>query len=160
MPNSMDGEDLSVGGHVIRAVDVGSSDVPSSSVVHIPELAAVLSGDVAYNNTHMWLAGSTAATRADWLTALDRIEKLNPTTIINGHKDPAAPDDDAHRILDQSREYLLDFDQAAAAAGSPADLVAAMLARYPDLGNPYTLWVAAHDQPELTAAATKVMAGR
>ena len=24
--------------------------------------------------------------------------------------------------------------------------------RYPDLGNPYTLWVAAHDQPELSAA--------
>lgn len=153
VPNPMQGDWLSIGGHVVRAVDVGSSDVPSSSVVHIPELATVVSGDVAYNGMHLWLAGSTAATRAAWLAALDRVETLNPTTIVTGHKHPAAPDDDAGRILDQSRQYLLDFDQAAAAAGSPGDLIAAVLARYPDLGNPYTLWAAANDQPELIAAA-------
>lgn len=151
-PNPMEGEELTIGGHLVRAIDVGSSDVPRSTVVHIPELAAVVGGDVAYNNIHMWLAGSTAATRAAWLAALDRVETLNPSTIITGHKDPAAPDDDARRILDQSRQYLLDFDHAAAAASSPADLITAMLARYPELGNPYTLCVAAHDQPELSAS--------
>jgi glyoxylase-like metal-dependent hydrolase (beta-lactamase superfamily II) len=151
VPDPVHGEELSVGGHLVAAVDVGSSDVPSSSVVHIPELATVVSGDVAYNDMHMWLAGSTTATRVAWLAALDRIEALGPTTIITGHKDPGAPDDDARRVLDQSREYLSHFDQAATAAGSPADIIAAMLSRYPDLGNPYTLWVAAHDQPELFA---------
>lgn len=151
-PSPIDLAELTIGGHVVRAVDVGSSDVPSSTVVHVPELATVVGGDVAYNDVHMWLAGSTAASRAGWLAALDRVETLEAATIIAGHKDPAAAEDDARRILDQSRQYLLDFDEATAGAGSPADLVAAMLARYPDLGNPYTLWVAAHDQPELRAA--------
>jgi glyoxylase-like metal-dependent hydrolase (beta-lactamase superfamily II) len=151
----MTGDELTIGGHTIRAIDVGSSDVPSSSVIHIPELATVISGDVAYNGMHMWLAGSTAATRAAWLDALDCIQTLNPKTIITGHKAPAAPDDDAARILAQSRQYLLDFDSAAAVAASPTVLIASMLASYPNLGNPYTLWVAAHDQPELAATASQ-----
>ena len=148
-PAPMDGDEISFHGHVIRTVDVGSSDVPISSVVHLPELNTVVSGDVAYNGMHMWLAGSTAASRANWLDALDAVEALRPRTIITGHKDPDAVDDDANRILDQSRQYLLEFHQAAASCDSPADLIAAVLARYPDLGNPYTLWVAANDQPEL-----------
>ena len=159
VPHPMTGDELSVGGYTIRAVDVGSSDVPSSSVIHIPELATVISGDVAYNGMHLWLAGSTAATRAGWLGALDRIERLEPTSIITGHKDIAAPDDDAARILDRSRQYLSDFDEAAGAADTPTDLIASMLAHYPNLGNPYTLWVAAHDQPELLTRPAKARTG-
>lgn len=148
-PQPMSDEELRVGGHLLRTVDVGVSDVPASSIVHIPELDTVVSGDVAYNGMHMWLAGSTAATRTSWLEALDAVDALQPRTIITGHKEPAAPDDDAHRILDQSRQYLLDFHQAAAECESPAELIAAVLAHHRNLGNPYTLWVAAHDQPEL-----------
>lgn len=153
VPHPMSGDELTVGGHVLRTSDVGYSDVPASSVVHIPEIDAVISGDVAYNGMHMWLAGSTAATRTSWFKALDTIEALQSRTIITGHKNPDAPDDDANRILDQSRQYLLDFHEAAQSCDSPADLIAAVLNRHPNLGNPYTLWVAAHDQPELTNRA-------
>ncbi len=149
VPDPMVSGELVLGQHIIRTIDVGYSDVPASSVVHLPEIDTVISGDVAYNGMHMWLAGSTAATRTSWLKALDTIEALQSRTIITGHKDPAAPEDDANRILDQSRQYLLDFHEAAESCDSPTDLIAAVLARYPHLGNPYTLWVAAHDQPEL-----------
>lgn len=149
VPHPMTGDQLMLGEHVMRTIDVGYSDVPASSVVHIPELETVISGDVAYNGMHMWLAGSTAATRASWLEALNTIESLRPRTIIAGHKDPHAPDDDAARVLDQSHQYLLDFDRAAAAYDSPKDLISSMMTQHGDLGNPYTLWVAAHDQPEL-----------
>lgn len=153
VPDAMVGDELILGTQVVRTIDVGYSDVPVSSVVHLPELATVISGDVAYNGMHMWLAGSTAATRAGWLRALGSIEALQPRAIIAGHKDPNAVDDDAGRILDQSREYLVDFGVAAASCDSPADLIAAVLDRHPALGNPYTLWVAAHDQPELMSRA-------
>jgi glyoxylase-like metal-dependent hydrolase (beta-lactamase superfamily II) len=145
VPDALDG-DLMLAGHLLRAIDVGYSDVPSSSVLHVPEQDTVVCGDVAYNGVHMWLAGSTPATRGKWLEALNAIEKLQPRTIIAGHKDPGAPDDDAARVLDESRQYLQDFEQAAA-AGSPADVIAAVMARHGDLGNPYTLWFAAHNLP-------------
>ena len=130
-----------------RAVDVGRGDVECSSVVHVPDLDLVVAGDVVYNNVHPWLAGSTPSSRAAWLEALDGVEKLGASTIITGHKDAAAPDDDAHRCLDATREYIAAFDAAAAASDSPTDLFGRLTATHPDLGNPYTLWVAVHDQP-------------
>ena len=151
-PNPMSRNVLTLAQHEIQTIDVGSSDVPASTVVHITDLDTVLSGDVVYNGIHLWLAGSTTATRAAWMWALDTVEALSPRIIIAGHKDPAAPDDDAHRILDQTRQYLSCFDEAAAACDSPEDLISAVLARYPSLGNPYTLWVAANDQPDLIHA--------
>jgi glyoxylase-like metal-dependent hydrolase (beta-lactamase superfamily II) len=129
-----------------RAVLVGQSDVEASSVVHVPDLGVVLSGDVVYNGIHPWLAGSTPATRSAWLAALDVVEQLAPRTIIAGHRDPGAADDDAARLIEATRTYIQDFGAAAATAGSSAELVALMLARHGDLGNEYTLWVAAGSQ--------------
>jgi glyoxylase-like metal-dependent hydrolase (beta-lactamase superfamily II) len=141
------GSDLLLGeSPVVRAVLVGQSDVEVSSVVHVPDLDVVLSGDVVYNGIHLWLAGSTPATRSAWLAALDAVEQLAPRTIVAGHRDPAAADGDAARLLDQTRSYLADFDQAAATADDSAELVAAMLDRYGSFGNEYTLWVAAGSQ--------------
>jgi hypothetical protein len=82
----------------------------------------------------------------EWIDALDTMEGLAPTTIITGHKDPAAPDDDATRILDESRQYIRDFDEAVAVSDSAGEIITIMSGRYPDLSNPYTLWVAAQDQ--------------
>ena len=61
--------------------------------------------------------------------------------------DPDAPDNDGSRLLDHTRQYIHDFDQAAAASSSGQEVVSRMTAKYPDLGNPYTLWLAAYTQP-------------
>jgi hypothetical protein len=92
------------------------------------------------------------------MKALDAIEALHPREVITGHKDPVAPNDDAARILDESRSYLANFNHAAASCDSPRDLLRAVLDRYPHLGNPYTLWAAAHDQPEMLVRAAETHA--
>ncbi len=144
VPAALGGDEMYVSGHPLRAVSVGQSDVPDSTVLHLPELNVVVCGDVAYNGIHMWLQGSTPATRAAWLESLDAIEQLSPRRLVAGHKDPRASDDDAARVLDFSRRYLADFDAATAADPEPSAVINAMLIKYPDLGNPYTLWVAAN----------------
>ena len=108
--------------------------------------AAVCSGDIVYNNIHMWLRNSTPDSRETWLASLDAVAALQPSTIITGHKDPDAPDDDATRVLDQSRRYIEDFDQAVATSSTPREVFDAMLAKYPTYGNRYTLFVAASCQ--------------
>jgi hypothetical protein len=40
-----------------------------------------------------------------------------------------------------------DFDSVVRASQDGAVTVAAMTEKYPDLGNPYTLWLAAYTQP-------------
>ena len=114
--------------------------------MHVPDLHTVCSGDIVYNDIHMWLWNSTPDSRKTWLASLDDVAALKPSTIITGHKDPAALDDDAARVLDQSRRYIEDFEQTLARSSTPLELIDAMLARYPTFGNRYTLFVAASTQ--------------
>jgi glyoxylase-like metal-dependent hydrolase (beta-lactamase superfamily II) len=142
-PIALPGNELRLEGHSLRCLHVGQSDVEQSSVVHVPQLDAVVAGDVAYNRVHMWLAGSDTKARAAWIESLNSIERQHPEIVIAGHKDPSAPDDAAARVLDESRQYITDFDDIVEASASAQEIVAKMLAKYPDLGNPYTLTFAA-----------------
>ena len=77
---------------------------------------------------------------------MDAVASLRPSTIITGHKDPAAPDDDGRRILDQSRTYIEDFEKALATASSAPEVIKSMMEKYGSYGNPYTLFAAAWSQ--------------
>ena len=134
-------------GHPLLFRTIGRADAGAfATIVHVPEMRAVCSGDIVYNNIHMWLRDSTADSREAWLASLDAVAALEPTTIITGHKDPDAPDDNATRVLDQSRRYIEDFDQTVAKFSTPREVIDAMLAMYPTYGNRYTLFVAAFSQ--------------
>jgi hypothetical protein len=39
-------------------------------------VVTVISGDMAYNNIHMWVRGSTPDRRVQWLAALDSIDSM------------------------------------------------------------------------------------
>jgi hypothetical protein len=108
--------------------------------------STLISGDIVYNNIHMWLWNSTPDSREAWLASLDAVAALKPSTIITGHKDPDAPDDNATRVLDQSRRYIEDFDQTVAKSSTPCEVIDVMLAKYPAYGNRYTLFAAASTQ--------------
>ncbi|GAA0947959.1 MBL fold metallo-hydrolase [Virgisporangium aurantiacum] len=125
---------------------IGGADGVLATIVHVPDLRAVCAGDIVYNNVHMWLRGSTPDSRRAWLASLDAVAALTPSTIITGHRDPAAPDDDAGRVLDQSRRYIEDFDRTVAVSGTPQEVIDTMVERYPAHGNRYTLFVAAVSQ--------------
>ena len=114
--------------------------------MHVPNLQAICSGDIVYNNIHVWLWNSTPDSREAWLASLDAVAALKPSTIVTGHKDPDAPDDNATRVLDQSRRYIEDFDQTVAKSSTPVEVMDVMLAKYPAYGNRYTLFAAAFSQ--------------
>ncbi|HEY0815619.1 MAG TPA: MBL fold metallo-hydrolase [Pseudonocardia sp.] len=133
-------------GHAVLFHAIGGADGVLATIAHVPELHTICSGDIVYNNIHMWLWNSTPESRKTWLASLDAVAALKPATIITGHKDPDAPDNDASRVLDQSRRYIEDFDQAVTRCANPGELIEAMLAKYPTYGNRYTLFLAASTQ--------------
>ena len=145
-PASLAGTTLPVGGSTATVIPVGATDTGHSSVVHVPALGLVVSGDVVYNQTHMWLSGSTPDSRANWLKALDVVAALEAETVVAGHRNPDAPDDDARRQVAECRRYIADFESALSASSTPGELIDRMTEAYPGLANPYTLWVAAYDQ--------------
>jgi glyoxylase-like metal-dependent hydrolase (beta-lactamase superfamily II) len=144
-PEPLVGTTLPIGGSAATVIPVGTSDTGHSSVVYVPGLSLAVSGDVIYNQTHMWLRGSTPDSRAGWARAIDAVAALEADTIIAGHRSPSAADDDARRQIADSRRYLADFEAALDVSATPSELIDRMTASYPDLANPYTLWVAAYD---------------
>jgi glyoxylase-like metal-dependent hydrolase (beta-lactamase superfamily II) len=145
VPAPLAGTTVPVGGTQARLIPVGTTDTGHSTVVHVPDLGLVVSGDVVYNQTHMWLMGSTPDSRASWVRALDTVAALEADTIVAGHRNPQATDDDARRQISQCRRYIADFEAALERSSAPAELIDRMTTAHPDLANPYTLWVAAYD---------------
>ena len=94
----------------------------------------------------MWLSGSTPDSRANRARALAAVAALEAGTVIAGHRNPHAPDDDASRQIADCLGYIADFEAALERSSTPAELIGRMTEAHPDLANPYTLWVAAYDQ--------------
>ncbi|MEV5834475.1 hypothetical protein [Nocardia sp. NPDC052112] len=99
-------------------------------------VGALMTVDEDRRLAHMWLWNSTPDSRRTWLATIDKITDLDSATIIAGHRDPGAPDDDAERQLAQSRSYIEAFDRAVAEPTSPQEVIDEMTDLFPDYGNP------------------------
>ena len=70
---------------------------------------------------------------------------MDAGTVIAGHRNPLAADDDARRQIGECRRYIADFETALERSSAPAELIERMTETHPNLANPYTLWIAAYD---------------
>lgn len=143
LPAALGDDLLRLEGHELRAVDVGQGDIAPTAVLHVPSLDAVVAGDVVYNRIHPMMAFTGPADWTRWGESVDAIAALSPRTVVAGHKDPNASNEDIGGMLGGTRAYLRDFAEAVAAAGDVTDVVARMRDRYPDYGNVTTLHASA-----------------
>jgi glyoxylase-like metal-dependent hydrolase (beta-lactamase superfamily II) len=129
-------------GHELVAVELGHTDTDDTTCLNVPSIGLVVAGDAAYNDVHLYLAESNAQTRQEWIAALDKIESLNPRAVVASHKRPE--NDDHPGIIEQTRQYIRDFDRLAATTTSAQDLYKKMLELYPNRVNPgWALWSSA-----------------
>jgi glyoxylase-like metal-dependent hydrolase (beta-lactamase superfamily II) len=123
-------------------VELGHTDTDHTTCLNVPSVGLVVAGDAAYNDVHLYLAESNAQTRREWISALDKIESLNPRAVIAGHKRPGK--DDSPRIVEETRRYIRDFDRVAETTTTAQELYDKMLELYPDRVNPgWALWSSA-----------------
>jgi glyoxylase-like metal-dependent hydrolase (beta-lactamase superfamily II) len=139
VPQTLEGLAIDLEGHELRIVEVGQGDIQPSTVVHIPDLDAVVAGDVVYNQIHAMLGLSGPSGWKRWIQSLDAIEQLSARTIVAGHRQPESSDYEAGRMLDETRSYISDFAEGAERLDSADELVALMKSKYPDFGNRWTL---------------------
>lgn len=126
-------------GHPLHIVDVGHSDTDDTSILHVPDLALVVAGDVIYNGVHQFLVESKDGGRDEWRAAIDTVSALRPRWIVAGHKNKAL-DDDASRTIAETREYLDAVDELLPKFDTAEDFFFAMLERFPTRLNPGALW--------------------
>jgi len=77
--------------------------------------------------------------RDEWMSALDKMESLKPRIVVAGHKN-MKNDDDGPRVIRQTRQYILDFQELAARTMTAKELYDQMLSRYPEWLNRGALW--------------------
>jgi glyoxylase-like metal-dependent hydrolase (beta-lactamase superfamily II) len=141
VPEELEGDHILLEGHELRAIDTGHTDTEGTSVLWVPDAGLVVAGDVVYNNTHMYLAESDTASRAEWIAALRTVQALGAEHVVAAHKDPARDDDPV--VVQESIDYLTDVEEALSATSSAPEFYQAVLARHPRRVNPGSLWGAA-----------------
>ena len=136
------GSVIDLEGHELLAVELGHTDTDYTTCLNVPSIGLVVAGDAAYNDVHLYLAESNAQTRREWIAALDKIESRNPRAVVASHKRPE--NDDNPRIIEETRQYIRDFDRLAETATTAQDLYDKMLELYPSRVNPgWALWSSA-----------------
>ena len=137
----LDGAFFELEGRPLVPVSVGHTDTDDTTVLHVPDIGLVVAGDAVYNDVHQYLAESDSRGRRDWLAALDTIEGLRPRAVVAGHKRYGK--DDAPRNIDETRQYIRDFDRLDKETSTAEELYWQMLAIYPQRVNPDALWLSA-----------------
>lgn len=136
------GNRLTLEGHDLDIVEVGHADSDDCAVLHVPDLGLVVAGDAIYNGVHMYLGESADGDFGPWRQAVDTVAALKPRRIVASHQNRNL-DDDAARLIAETRRYLDDAEAALAAHDTPADFFDAMLKSYSEHVGPTVLWVSA-----------------
>ena len=133
------GNVIDLEGPDLVAVELGHTDTDHTTCLNVPSVGLVVAGYAVYNDVHLYLVESNAKSRQEWISALDKIESLNPRAVIAAHKRPS--NDDNPRIIEETRQYIRDFDRIAGMTATAQELYDKMLELYPNRVNPgWALW--------------------
>ncbi len=138
----LNGNVIDLEGHELAIVELGHTDTDHTTCLHVPSIGLVVAGDAAYNDVHLYLAESNTEKRQEWIAALDKIDSLNPRAVVASHKRPE--NDNDPKIIEETRQYIRDFDRLATTTKSAQELYDKMLELYPNRVNPgWALWSSA-----------------
>ncbi len=127
-PKPMNSTSLFLEGQEIQLLSLKDGESSHATAVWIPGSRALIAGDLAYNNVHLWLRENRPE---GWLAILDRLEKLKPATVYPGHGPQGGPE-----LLDADREYIQAFITVTAAPATREDAMAKLKDAYPDYSLP------------------------
>lgn len=139
VPQVLEGHSLSLEGQQLEVIGLDGPQ-PDRSFVWIPSIKAVVGGVVVAENIHVWMADTQSAqSHKDWLATLQRIEDLQPRTVIPGHY-LGTPSVQSVKF---TADYIKAFDAETAKAKDSAALIADMKQRYPTLADESSLELSA-----------------
>ena len=114
----------------IEIVKGVQGDTNENSMLWLPWQKTLITGDVVFNDMHVYTAETEMSARARWLNSLQAIRGLKPAVVIPGHSRSGAPLDAASAVT-FTEKYLLVFDEELTKAKDPDQLIAAMKEHFP-----------------------------
>ena len=105
-------------------------DLKFNSVVWIPSIKTLYGSDVLFNQAHPFTCEVTPEERAQWISDIEKLEKLGAHVVIPGHQKPGMPFD--YSSYDFTKEYLVATEEEIARTDSEGSFFYAMVQRFPE----------------------------
>jgi glyoxylase-like metal-dependent hydrolase (beta-lactamase superfamily II) len=125
-----DGNLIEFEGSKIELFKDVQGDTDENTMLWIPGQRVLISGDVLFNNMHVYTAETDSKAREKWLNSISKIRELKPSVVIPGHSKVGAPLD-ATTAVDFTENYLLAFDEELKKAKDPDSFIHTMKERFP-----------------------------
>jgi glyoxylase-like metal-dependent hydrolase (beta-lactamase superfamily II) len=125
-----DGNFIEFEGSRIEVLKNIQGDTGENTMLWIPGQRVLISGDVLFNNMHVYTAETDSRAREKWLNSISKIRELKPSVVIPGHSKVGAPLD-ATTAVDFTENYLLAFDEELKKAKDPDSFIHTMKERFP-----------------------------
>src|SRR5260221_11816159 len=88
VPALTSSQEFDLEGHPLLFRTIGGADGALATIVLVPDMQAICSGDIVYNNIHMWLWTSTPDSRQAWRASPAAAAAPNPAPIIPWDRGP------------------------------------------------------------------------
>ena len=105
-------------------------DTDENTMLWIPGQRILITGDVLFNNMHVYTAETDSKARGKWLNSINKIRELKPSVVIPGHSKVGAPLD-ASTAVDFTENYLLAFEEELKKTKDPDSFIDTMKERFP-----------------------------
>src|SRR6202790_3206410 len=105
-------------------------DTDENSMLWIPGQRILITGDVLFNDMHVYTADTDGTARGRWLSSLKTIRALKPSVVIPGHSKVGAPLDSSTAV-DFTERYLLAFEEELRKAKDADSLISSMKEQFP-----------------------------
>jgi glyoxylase-like metal-dependent hydrolase (beta-lactamase superfamily II) len=125
-----DGNFIEFEGSRIEVLRDVQGDTDENTMLWIPEQRILITGDVVFNDMHVYTAETDSKAREKWLNSLNIVRELKPSVVIPGHSKVGAPLD-ASSAVDFTENYLSAFDEELKKAKDPDSFINAMKERFP-----------------------------
>jgi len=128
--SKFDGNVIKFEGTKIQVLKNIQGDTDENSMLWIPGQRILITGDVLFNDMHVYTAETDGTARGRWLSSLKTIRALKPSVVIPGHSKVGAPLDSSTAV-DFTERYLLAFEEELRKAKDADSLISSMKEQFP-----------------------------
>jgi glyoxylase-like metal-dependent hydrolase (beta-lactamase superfamily II) len=128
--SKFDGNVIKFEGTKIQVLKNIQGDTDENSMLWIPGQRILITGDVLFNDMHVYTAETDGTARGRWLSSLKTIRAIKPSVVIPGHSKVGAPLDSSTAV-DFTERYLLAFEEELRKAKDADSLISSMKEQFP-----------------------------
>lgn len=129
VPEPLKSGEVMLEGHRIEVLGPMQGDHVHATAVWVPDIRALIAGDLLFDHMHVWLGEHLAPQRRAYAESVERLAALKPAIVVAGHRRPDLKSDNG--AIAFMRDYLAKFEKFTASSKDSEELIAKMRRAFP-----------------------------